>query len=362
MALSDPSDTLAFHLARSLTLPRDLNMATVGAVAARCKPFFGNADSAVPETEALRFYAMNHGMAAIRTAFAPLEPLGDCLPFVEEYYAKHNAAALRAFYYLLLICTREARHLLQAGSLKQAITDKFGAAGWLWTEATLGEGAAHQKLLNDPPSMTIGTFARMLQFQFYHGKWGSSFGGPAWGKVSDCLCRFIHGEITAELMLDTTWTLAHNNGPIFNKGYLYSMYGPTLVRILDVQAAGQILPMVLTDSEASSFVAADIKACVEWLDGRFPGLVAPYVDWFAVEVLGGKNEYPAEKTEQLKLHGPPASQDALIKAAAAKAAAEAVVIESALKAAAQAKADHAKNWFEVYPGFELKQIHRKQAA
>ena len=113
MALTDPKDTLAFHQSRVLTQHRDMSEVPCLLVA-KAMQKFKNADEhkdTVPEAEALWFYGMNHGMALISAARAPLEPLPpDELNFVEAYHHALAPKAIRAFYYLLWICTREARH------------------------------------------------------------------------------------------------------------------------------------------------------------------------------------------------------------------------------------------------------------
>src|SRR5262245_35440244 len=113
MALTDPVDTLAYHQSRVLTTQRDMTDVMCAQVAAKVKEFL-NTDAkkdTVPESEALWFYGLNHGMALIGAGKAPLQPLDAWeLDFVRQYHAALTPKAVRAFYYLLLICTREARH------------------------------------------------------------------------------------------------------------------------------------------------------------------------------------------------------------------------------------------------------------
>ena len=66
-----------------------------------------------------------------------------------------------------------------------------------------GEEGISQKFLTNPPTTTIGKYCDALRWMFYHSKWHSSYGGKKWGVVTDCLCRFVDGEFSAEMMLDT---------------------------------------------------------------------------------------------------------------------------------------------------------------
>src|SRR5208283_4005185 len=118
--------------------------------------------------------------------------------------------------------------------------------------------------------MDIGTFCKGLAWQFYKCKWAGGYGGKKWGVVTDCLARFVTGEFSAEMMLDTVWTLAHNGGPIFNKGQFYACYGHTLYRILDVQRSGQIPEAVLFDHAVKGFADADLQHLMIEVRARFP--------------------------------------------------------------------------------------------
>merc|ERR1712173_160874 len=65
----------------------------------------------VPETSALTFYGMNHGIAEIRARFGKEKTLPDDVnDFVTRYVQWTTAESVRAYYYLFLICTREFRH------------------------------------------------------------------------------------------------------------------------------------------------------------------------------------------------------------------------------------------------------------
>ncbi len=92
--------------------------------------------------------------------------------------------------------------------------------------------------------------------------WGHhpSYGGPKWGEVADCLRSYVTGQTSAEALLDTAFTLAHNNGPVFNKGYIYKHHTNRLIQILDIQAKGQIPQWV----GASDFDVIDDTVRADW--------------------------------------------------------------------------------------------------
>jgi hypothetical protein len=356
MAVTDPQDTLAYHLTRPLSRARDMGKTPLAYVVQSVKKFMSvdTEPSTVPEAEALWFYAMNHGMAEVRKVRAPYEPLGSYQTFVEDYYRILSPKAVRAFYYLLLICTREARHLHIKPGLEQKVVAKFGQVGWDWAATGAGEQEIQKRLFATPPNMTLGAYVDTLCFLFYNGSWGGGYGGKAWGAVTDCLCRFVKGEFTAEMMLDTVWTLAHNNGPIFNKGQMYGMYSSNLLKILDVQASGQMAEFILHDTIGKQYAPAELAQQALWASQTF-GNVGAYVDWYVVEALGSKQKYMTEKMGQTKAHG---LSDLASKAD--KMAAQ-HVLQAAAAAQAATKAEAAA-WFEVMPGMKLKKITRQALA
>lgn len=352
MALTHPKDTLSHHLARVFTAKRDMSKVPCSAVASAVTKYVAadKHSSTMPEAEALWFYGMNHGMALLMAEYSPLEPmLPDDLMYVESYYDHMSAKSVRAFYYLLLICLREARHNKSLTKDKAAMTKQFGASCAEFFYMNGGEQAIHQKFLSTPPPCSIGTFVQCIRWQFYNSSWNGGYGGPAWGKVTDCLVRFVTGEFTAEMMMDTIWTLAHNNGPIFNKGHLYGHYTANLVRILDIQRSGQVIEAVLHGDEVAQYAPPELKQVLSWVDGRFPGKIGQFVDWYVVEALGSVHKYPADKQKQIAKHGMSDKATAAEKAAAAAAQAKKIAEQ-------KAKEEYEAKHFEVMPGVVLEKF------
>lgn len=355
MALTDPTTTLAFHQSRVLTSHRDMGHVPVKNVASMVQTFL-NTDhkpDTVPESEALWFYGMNHGMALIQSRRHPYEPLaGWELDFVNKYHEYMGRKAVRAFYYLLLICTRESRHNKSLAADLPKIKSQFGPEVYAFLSSVNGgEAGIHKALLSSPPKTTVGNYVECLRWQFYNSHWSSGYGGKAWGQVTDCLVRFVKGEFTAEMMLDTVWTLSHNNGPIFNKGMCYSHFDPAnLIRILDVQRSGQIPEAVMFDPAISGYAEPELKALMIDLKERFSE-IGFYVDWEVVEALGAVNSYPSDKQAQYKLHGMSEAgkkaQEEMLKKAKAEA-----------EKAAMEKAEWEKKWFTVMPGVHVQKIQR----
>ena len=268
--------------------------------------------------------------------------------------------AIRASYYLIWICTREARHNKSLSADLPKVGKLFGPVMQKWMSAAGGEDGISKRFLNTPPDMPIGTYCKAIAWMFHNSQWSGGYGGKKWGIVTDCLVRFVDGEYSAEMMLDTVWTLAHNGGPIFNKGQFYACYNSSsLYRILDVQRSGQVPEGILYDHVIQEYAPAPLKTLMMDVRKRFGDKLGEYVDWVKVEALGAVHKYPKEKAAQIKAKpltpAQKAAQEAAQKAAIAKAEAEA-------KAAAQEKLDHELNWFKVMPGVEVKKIKMVRAA
>ena len=182
-----------------------------------------------------------------------------------------------------------------------------------------------------------------MKWMFYNSKWSKGYGGKAWGRVADCLVKFVAGEFTAEMMLDTNWALAHNNGPIFNKGIFYQYHTPMLKKILDIQRSGQIPEAIIEDNgHVSEYVTPEIFDHASWLKTRFPASIGDYVDWYKVEHLGAVQSYTSDKIEQSKKYGLSPFADPQNKKKPQK-------IENE-------KVD--KSYFEIMPGIKVKKFIR----
>lgn len=353
-----PEDTLLRYYRHPLTLYRNMASVPCHIVAQKINHYMEQSTlSADPMSTAVTFYGLNHGAALIQQEFDPAEPLPEAASYLLDlYYSRASAAAVRAVYYLILICVRESRHTYASDHVDNLMAEAGSPAAkdFIRSLNGLSSEQAYKRLLMQPPPCTLGQLVNSMHTAFYKGSFSSSFGGPAWGSVCDCLKNTVDGLFSMEMMLDTVWTLAHNNGPIFNKGMLYSMYDSTLVRILDIQRSGQIPEMVLQSSQSKT-VTVEMISNMTRLRELFPEKIGTYVDWYKVEGLGAVNSYDAEKAEQLKKYG---MSDWASDVEKQKALAE----KAKLEAKAKADAEFAKNHLTIMPGIHVKKVKRKVAA
>jgi len=345
-------DTLAYQLkSRPGTLYRDMSDVNVVNVAKAVTQFMNldHESDTKPEVDALWFYLTNHAVADVRARFDEHEPLGEFLPLIEEYHKVLNLKTVRMFYYLLMICSREARHM-HGDTIKADLGTMISPPFQKFIDTIAGKGSdgAVDSFKNGPPVMPIGDYTRGLVHCFDNGSWSHGYGGKAWGKVAHCLNEFIHGRYSAEMMMDTAFTLSHNNGPIFNKAMFYANYNKhQLLKILDVQRSGQI-PQMIANVE-SPYVHADHTIFQEKAGKLLGATFKGYVDWYLVEDLGSENNYPSEKEAQKTKHGLPASiQKKQMQEQKVKLMKE---MQEAKK-----KADEEAEWLIVMPGVKVKKI------
>lgn len=304
--MSYRADTLAYQLhcrpgARAL----DRSDVPLPVVANQCKTYKAGSDSdfkpngkALPEEQAISFYMMNHASMVVRQRCALYEPLGQYLPVMNDYHRFLVQASVRMFYYLLWICTRETRHAGVSSSLES----KFKEKGWgkfVAFRSTLhGSKESVERLIYNPPQGNLGEYTQFMRDTFYEASFSGGYGGPKWGQVADCLNNFVKGNYSAEMMMDTAFTLCHNNGPIFNKGMLFEMYSKyDITQILDVQRSGQ-MPKFVINSESKYVNSGHREWALQYQKLLGEDFDQGGVDWYLVEELGSMQKYTKQKENQ----------------------------------------------------------------
>jgi hypothetical protein len=298
-------DTVAYFKSLPQLQKVDLGGIEVRHFAEGTQEYRVHCSKASPDAEALRFYLANHLYTVISSKFSQNSPLPQNVVNVLDWYrGVLENQGQRMLHYMLSITTREMRHLKYTqvtsgfwGSLEK--THGVEIADFIKGICSLSESEAVDKYMKHPPKCSISNYINGLAYAFNHGAWNGGFGGKKWGKVAEVCAEFIDGKISMEAMVDTGYTLAHNNGPIFNKGMMYSMYTGSFITLLDVQRSGQIPSLLLDsadygikkDSEAVSVLGTAVSCGLEF---------SPFVDWHKVEALGSVNKYPQFKEHQKK--------------------------------------------------------------
>jgi len=296
--LTDQVNTLQYQKhQRPGMMRRDMSDAPCRMVAAATKEYYELwHDSMVkPEHDAVSFYLFNHAVAEISNRYSMDESLDS--KYVEIFDMYHTVladAGLRLFYYLLLICTREIRHINDQNNTAVFAKAKEGFADELLIfvrQIPSDSMDAAQSFMNLQTLVPIGEYCNLLCYLFNDGKWSSSFGGKKWGVVADALRNYVFGVYSLQGLLDMGFALAHNGGPIFNKHMLYKNYnGQWLRTILDCQRAGQI-PQFVKSGPNSTYVTNAHVQCSIRLQVALGQCMGGKMDWQAVKDAGALGNY-----------------------------------------------------------------------
>ena len=288
-----PKNTLAYFNAAPQTHLHNLSELPTAVFAESSLAYKQNCVGASPDADAVTFYTLNHCASIVRKLFTANEPLPPWAQTIMQSYTDEcMAQGERMLHYILCITTREMRHL-------KACTAPF----WKKVETNYGlksveilkhissdgdENTAMKKYLQTPPDMTIGQYVNTLSYAFHNGGsagWSSSYGGHPWGDVTDAVVSMLHGHTSMEMLVDTGYTLAHNGGPIFNKGMMYAHYTGHFMTILDVQRSGQMLDLML---ESNTFHVQKTDTAVlaaNLIKQHRPQDIKGYMDWKLVDEL-----------------------------------------------------------------------------
>ena len=355
-------DTMAHQKQRPLQTNIDLSEAKLQHVMKRythLRTDLAANDGAIeakPETDALWFYVQQHAMSLAGRNLDNDEPMGDYEKYVNQYHSTGQRKVMRMFYYLLLITTRESRHA-NSGAGKTKLYKKYPNIVYFHSHHVQDSSAASsiQALIDNAPDVTLGEYTRFLVDAFTLPGYSPGYGGKAWAKIARPLRDFVAGKISAEILMDTAWTLEHNNGQIFNKGMLYHNGNSSVLhKILDVQRSGQIPQLIAHHySDLNNYVTSELRTYVDdfmRIDSGFGGRV----DWNEVKDIHGTAKYHAEKKAQNAAAGNQSWKEKLvaIKAEAAEKAKK-------LKAKA-AKAALLKGAIEILPGTWVAKGKRSQ--
>lgn len=293
-----PRSTLAYHESAPQKKLSNLSLRSLSLFSEATSKYRGGCSLVNPDIEALEFYALNHYYAVVSKKFTKNEPLpqwatGLCV----AYSGCLTHQAERLMHYMFSIITREARHLRpMSATLVKKVGEIAGKEMLDFVNEIRGvpESSAVDKYMKSPPKVKSGPYVRAIEYCFDHGNWSSSFGGKPWGQIARTLGDFLYGKTSLEMMVDTAYTLAHNNGPMFNKGMMYSMYSGSFKNILDVQRGGMIPELIKNKSKYPYIKSLSIPALEQMNLIAYENMESEFkddVDWQKVMDLGALGSY-----------------------------------------------------------------------
>jgi hypothetical protein len=271
-----------------------------------------NANNPVPDAEAVRFYLFNHLVSIIRERFTRHEPLPKWAEDVmQQYKTIVTLQGIRLTCYMALITTRETRHMntMEDSWWDENVIKTCGKAAKDFHYKIRGKDSSYvvSCFENDAPAIPVGKFFKAIEIEFFSLAFSHGYGNAPWGHIAQCLVQFLEGKTTQEMMIDTAYTLAHNNGPMFNKGMLYQGYTSNFKVLLDVQRSGQMPEYVLENNTYLNYLSDEQKMAFAVMREGLMGesLFGKYVDWHKVKKAGALTNVDKQIAMQDKKYGKP---------------------------------------------------------
>lgn len=272
-----------------------------------------------PEADAVLFYLINQYFSVLGKRFAKYELITDPMHrmMVGEAVTRLVRLQLRAFYYLTVICTREARHSkfsaeeLEGYIIGRGVPKPHAVEFAAFFKEIKGSGseATQKAFYSSDLNLPFGWYTKCLVYTF-ETSFSAAYGGAAWKNIAECLDRAIWGVTSFLTMVDTSYTLAHNTGAIFNKGFIYFVQDKhLLLRILDLQRAG-----ALPEAWRTEHIAKKVKkratstediANINFIEVLMEAFYAlspehdKFINWENVINLGALGDYSEEVKAQM---------------------------------------------------------------
>lgn len=308
-----PKNTLAYYQAAPQFKAHDFSKLPVAVFAKATKAYAIGCGHADPQMDAQHFYVLNHLASIVKAKFTPSEPLPAWASSVMEQYLKIAVdQSERIIHYITCIIVREMRH---QHSVPVALANKVKAQcgeamyEWIISLKAKNESGAVEMYKSSPPDCNMEQFAKAHVLMYTQKSiWGSSYGGPPWANIANTLLRMVKGETSLEMVLDTGYTLAHNTAPMFNKGMMYDSNYSSLIKILDIQASGQMPELMLDTNDYDFQKPTVLKDVVKQVKAAVPEAFGEWVDWVKVPHKGQASYYTNYIAQQKKQHPEVVSQ------------------------------------------------------
>lgn len=291
--------TVLDYKSMALYKNKDFSNVPLHNITGRIKSIISESNS--PQQCAIGFYTLNHLVAVLEQNHANDVDLKKYSKVYELYNNELLDTGLKIFYYLLCICVREARHL---SSIKDKYTTSNAHDLWLELKGNSGSSSVNKFITHTSTKesnwgmVSVGDLLNLLLPVFNDHSWSSSFGGKAWGNITEQLRKYVYGECSLEVLVDTAFTLSHNTGNIFNKGIIFSYDTDKLIEILDVQRSGQMPQYIaenLKDNNKNFSTLHEVVVSIKELEE-----FECEVDWQRVMDLGSVNQYNHKVKDKVK--------------------------------------------------------------
>ena len=145
-------------------------------------------------------------------------------------------------FYVWRVITKELRHGNSKMTAK-AFGANFQENPYAALIHKITSGGKYQGHIDGDGGLHLGPFVDAIERHYRKGGWHGFFGGKKWADIALQLQMYVDGKASAMIAADRCWTLVHNTGPIFNKGFYFSYHDQHLAQVLEHQAHGSVFDM-----------------------------------------------------------------------------------------------------------------------
>lgn len=177
----------------------------------------------------------------------PSIPDAEMTELASLWYQSCGIVAKQLLFYTCMICSKEMRHG-SSGKCGKAFSgwqhaNLLGMPDAMGLCAQISDGGSYTAHLDNHPDINAYLYMLANEQQFRHGGWSGAFGGKKWADISIEIVRYLAGESSAMIAADRCWTLVHNTGPIFNKGFYFEYHDNDLMNVLEAQASTTVFDL-----------------------------------------------------------------------------------------------------------------------
>jgi len=180
------------------------------------------------------------------------------------WYQSCGVVCKQLIFYTWQIITKELRH----GS--STMTNKAFAGTNIDPEIlaavkAITSGGSYMKHVDNIGHKPVGAYVDAVERHYRHGGWYGAFGGKKWADIALVIKQYIDGDTSAMLAADRAWTLVHNTGPIFNKGFYFKYHDSNLANTLNAQAKSSVFDLATTIYSDSDYQHPVLPIFVEFV-------------------------------------------------------------------------------------------------
>lgn len=242
--------TLDYFRTHPLRVPKDQRALTIASVR-KAEKTSVHPDEIHPTAGAFIHYG-GVELADMLVMSAPPLPETELQELASLWYKSCGIVAKQLLFYTSQIIVKELRHGSSKMTSKafdgQGVDPEILAA----IKAVTASGGNYMDCVDAIGHKPVGPWVDAVERHFRHGGWGGAYGGKKWADIALVFQQYIDGDTSAMLAADRAWTLVHNTGPIFNKGFYFKYHDGMLQQVLNAQASSSVFTLtskILDDSD-----------------------------------------------------------------------------------------------------------------